>query len=309
MVQYLQKTNRNSFTLRNRKLRRLRGDIWGRLAIAGKNDAISRYLMRLGHTELRRMSKAFSREAKRRVYRNFGIPGFMQTFEYSVKVKAEPKPPQRLKARANYFLIRKRLLAYYSMRLRRKSIRKVFKQKRGPSQKKLSFVTRYIPKYNPSNSLSGRYIYYDYVNKPLAISLESRIDVILHRLNFSDCIYAGRHLIRTKRVFVMGPSRHARESKHKINRKFFYCTRPKKHYHKVPLFHFVTLTRDLTLRRKLYLKHMIYSWKLISYPPDYLMVDYGTMIGLRHRNPGISEIRYPFRGGYLSSFLGAALWF
>lgn len=51
MVKYIQTTNRNTFTSKVKKYKKLRNDIWGRLALRNKKNAITRFI-RVGQIEI-----------------------------------------------------------------------------------------------------------------------------------------------------------------------------------------------------------------------------------------------------------------
>jgi len=156
---------------------------------------------------------------------------------------------------------------------------------------------------NRSSIASYQFIASPHSRGSVGATLESRIDVILYRLNFISSIYEGRRFIQTKKAFVLSPC-----TRNRIYRKFFIFSQLKKHYYKVPLFHFVSLRYDLALYRKVILKNLVYAAKLLSYPPNYFMVTYKTMIGLRLANPPVQKVRYPFHGS-LAYFIGTALYF
>jgi len=180
---------------------------------------------------------------------------------------------------------------------RRKSLRKHF-SRRSIKKRRL----QQIPFYSLA-SKQERFSSLDSQQGSVASIFEARIDVILYRLNFIPSIYDGRRIIKTKKAFVLGPCKRKR-----IYRKFFSFFTLKKHYYKVPLFHFVSLRYDLSLLRKITLKNLVFAAKLLSYPPDYFMVSYKTMIGLRVTNPPLHKVRYPFFGT-LAYFIGTALYF
>jgi len=245
--------------------------------------------------DLRQAIKRRPRNKRKQLYRRFKlVRNFNQKFEYSITVKPESKPKRRLSFRGSLMLMRKKFRAFYGLRYRQKSLRKIFAKvgrKHFTSRNRILITSnsRFVPTF-PSPGLGGS-------------MLESRIDVILYRLNFIQYIYEGRRFLREKKAFVLGPCKRKR-----VYRKFFSFFTLKEHYHKVPLFYFVSLRYDLSLLRKVLLRNLIYARKLMFYPPNYLLVNYKTMIGLRHITPIISKVRYPFRAT-LGNFLGLAVYF
>jgi len=295
MPTYIQRTNRNSFTLRYKKYKRLRSDIWGRLAFINKNNTFMTQMREYAEGDLRRAIKCRPINKRKVLYRRFQLARKLdRNFEYSITIKPRAKRNKRLTFRGSLILIRKKFTAFYGLRYKQKSLRKIFAKvgrKHYTSRNRILITStpRFIPTF-PSAGLGGS-------------MLESRIDVILYRLNFIQYIYEGRRFLREKKAFVLGPCK--RKS---IYRKFFSFFTLKEHYHKVPLFYFVSLRYDLSLLRKVLLCNLIYARKLMFYPPKYLLVNYKTMIGLRHVTPRIGQIRYPFPGT-LSRFLGLAVYF
>jgi ribosomal protein S4 len=297
MVTFIQKTNRNSFTLKYKKYKRLRSDVWGHIAFVNKQNAFTTQMMRFAEQEFKNRIRTYTKRKKKQIYRSFGLTrGFYKPFEYSVTTKAGPKQPKKLTLRGATLILRKKIKAFYYLRLRRKSLRKLFKRK-------LSKACLFNIPTKQSTVTPYKFIASDIAKGSTGATLESRIDVVLYRLNFISSIYDGRRLIRTKGAFVLGPCTRKRSY-----RKFFKFFLLRKNYYKVPLFYFVSLRYDLTLYRKMILLNLLHAAKLVSYPPSYFMVSYKTMIGLRLTNPPVHRVRYPFYGT-LAFFIGTALYF
>lgn len=293
MPSYILKTNRNSFTLRHKKYKRYRSDIWGYIAMQNRKNKFTEQMREFAERDLRSRLRRTSKKRRKILFKRFRLfRNYHGTFQYAVNVKPRPKSKKPLTMRGSLRLLGKKLKAFYYFRLRRKSLRKLFKYR---NLQKARIVTLSVQNKRFFGISAGR--------SAIGAEVESRIDVILYRLNFISTIYDGRRFIKTKRAFVMGPCKRKRNY-----RKFFTFFMLKKHFHKVPLFHFVSLRYDLLLFRKVVLKHLVFAQKLLSYPPNYLMVNYKTMIGLRHINPPMKKVRYPFRGS-LAHFIGAALYY
>jgi ribosomal protein S4 len=298
MVSFIQKTNRNSFTLRYKKYKKFRSDIWGNLAFVNKKNALTTQMRKFAEEDLRKRLRQYPNKKKREIFQRFGLnKGFLRSFEYSVKLKAQAKRKKPLTMRGLMMILRKKLNTFYYCRLKRKSLRKLF------SKKNIKKHRLYNTPIYQTNNASEKFLTPSLTKGSVGSILESRIDVILYRLNFIQSIYEGRSFVKTKKAFVLAPCKNS-----KIYRKFFSFITLKKHYYKVPLFHFVSLRYDLSLLRKVVLINLINASKLLAYPPDYLMVNYKTMIGLRHTNPPVNRIRYPFHGT-LAYFIGTAIYF
>jgi len=67
MVTYIQKTNRNSFTLKYKKYKRLRSDLWGHIAYVNKQNAFTTQMKRFAEQDLRNRMRHFPKRKKRQV--------------------------------------------------------------------------------------------------------------------------------------------------------------------------------------------------------------------------------------------------
>jgi hypothetical protein len=275
MTTYIQKTNKNSFTLRYKKYKKLGSDLWGRIAFVNKKNDFTTHMKNMAEQDIKNRIRFLSKQKKRRIQKRFRLRRKAQLFQYTVLEKPKRVRRNRITARSKLRVLRKKIKAFYYLRLTQKSIRKLVGHR----------------KFRRSNS-----------KNVTSSFLETRFDVMLYRLNFISSIYEGRRIIKTKKAFVLGPSTKT------SNHKFFSTSTMRKAYHQIPIFYFITLNYKLALHRKIYLKNIIYAWKLIAYPPSYLLASYKTMIGLRLNNPKVQKIRYPFRGS-LAHFIGAALYF
>jgi hypothetical protein len=275
MTTFIQKTNKNSFTLRYKRYKKLGSDLWGRIAFANKKNDLTTHMKNIAEQDLKSRIRFLVKRKKKRIQKQFKLRYKPKLFLYSVLER--PKRLRRNKAtrRSKLKSISKKIKTFYNLRLTKRSVRKLINHR----------------KFRRSNS-----------KNVTASFLETRFDVMLYRLNFISSIYEGRRIIRTKKAFVLGPS------KKTSNNKFFSASTMRKAYHQIPLFYFVTLNYKLALIRKIYLKNIIYAWKLVAYPPSYLLASYNTMIGLRLNNPRVQKIRYSFKGS-LAFFIGAALYF
>jgi hypothetical protein len=285
MATFLQRTNPNGFTLKYRKYKQLRSDIWGNLALLNKKNSFFKIMRRYAEIQLRKRIQVFKQKKKRYFKTLFRMNKPRFRFEYNVKAKREPVLKKALNFRSSLRVLRKKLNMFYGFRLRAKPLRKLF-----------SKVNRIIPSQSMLLKNNG----YVLPVRSKKVDLEARIDVILYRLNFIHSVYEGRRFIRGKLAFILKPS--------SDSRRFFNYYTAKKYFHKVPLFHFISLRYDLALLRKYRLINLILASKLLSYPPDYLMVDYRTMIGLRHIPIVINRVRYPFQGT-LAYFIGLAIYY
>jgi hypothetical protein len=285
MTVFIQHTNPNGFTPRYRKYKQLRSDIWGYLAYANKKNDFYKIMRRYAEVQLRKRIRVFKTKKKRYFQRLFRMNKPRFRFEYSVKARREPELKKPLNFRSSLRVLRKKLVMFYNFRLRGKPLRKLFSKANRFVQRRTIFKqgNRYLdPVLSHKNDL------------------EARIDVLLYRLNFIQTVYEGRRFIQGKLAFILKPSTDSG--------KFFHYYTAKKYFHKVPLFHFISLRYDLAIILKYKLINMILANKLLSYPPDYLMVDYRTMIGLRHIPAIPIRVRYPFQGT-LAYFIGLAMYY
>jgi hypothetical protein len=276
MVSYIQKTNRNSFTLRFKKYKRLRSDIWGRIAFANKRNDITTLLKYYGDRDLYHRIRPLSRRRKNIVAEYFKNNRRWKPFEYSITDKPEPPKGRPFSFRSALKLLRKKFLLFYTLRFKSKSLRKRMRQR--------SFSTRYHK-----------------TNKGKAY-IECRADVLLYRCNLSDSIQESRRLIRKHHVFLLGPKA--------INdTRFFSTMLIKKANYQIPVYFLLRLSPAYNIIRKQLLLNYIWSRiKLYAHPPSWILTNYTLMIFLLIQVPVANRVRYIFPGN-LATFLGAALYF
>jgi len=87
MVSYIQATNRNSFTLRFKKYKRLRKDIWGRLALHNKKNYITALIRTYAERDLHHRIRQLPRRKKFRILRKFNFKTRFHQFRYQLKEK------------------------------------------------------------------------------------------------------------------------------------------------------------------------------------------------------------------------------
>lgn len=244
MPAFAQATNPNSFVLRYKRFKYFRSDIWGSLAFHNKKNAFYKVMRRHAQMQLQSRIRFMQRKKKRFIRRAFRTRYTRKSFEYDVTTRPKTSLKKPLKFRSSLQVLRKKLLIFYGFRLRRKPMRKIFaKVNISVGRRKIMVLqnnrfVKPIPKRNIANDL------------------ESRIDIMLYRANFIQTPYEGRRFIREKKAFVLEPAKH--------KDRFFRYYYLKECYHKVPLFHFVTLRYDLALRRKMTLIHLLWAGQLES---------------------------------------------
>jgi ribosomal protein S4 len=248
---------------------------------------------------LKNQLRHHSHKKTQQVFNTLGlVKGFYKPFEYSVSNKKEPELRHRKrKFRVSTLMLRRKIKLFYHLKHTRSALRKLFKRQ---TIKKSVLSNN---SYHAHIKQSKKFYSADVLRGSIGAMLESRFDVVLFRLNLISSIYEGRTIILTKSAFVVKP-----DTRKRIYRKFFTFFLLKKPHYKVPLFYLVSLKYNLSLLRKTVLLNLLYAQKLISYPPNYLLCNYKTMLGLRHINPPVSKIYYPFYGT-LAFFLGTALYF
>jgi len=88
------------------------------------------------------------------------------------------------------------------------------------------------------------------------VRIETRIDVMLYRLNFIPNIWDGRRLIRNKLAYIMTPRHSIQHSfstlwKHlNLRRKFYYYYVARKYFHSVALLNAISVQLSFALQRK-----------------------------------------------------------
>lgn len=279
MVAYIQNTNRNSFSLRNRKYKNLCRDIWGRITLANKKNKITNILTTFAQRDLRNRIQHLSSEAKKKIYGAIKGQYRPPMFEYQVKRQTVHRLRKPYKFRMSLRVLGRAFRYFYQFRNTRKSLRKIF----------AASPVHYKNVTSPSNSYKRNF-------------LERRADVLLYRANFAQDIRKARLLIKYKHFHYLIP----KQKKIKIFITHKLVTRP---YTQIPIFSFFKLTPTLAAKRKTLLHHMLRSGnKLFSLNPKWLYVNYNLMVALLIKNPII--VRYTFvNSKSLATFIGAARYF
>jgi hypothetical protein len=275
MVSYIQKTNRNSFTRRFKKYKRLRSDIWGRIALANRNDAISTFLKFYANRDLTYRTRHLGKRKRKALSHAFRNSRNWKPFTFTITEKAEPIKGRDFKYRSSLKILRKKFLLFYNIRLKSKSLRKVMRAR--------SFRS------STQSKLDKAYI-------------ECRPDVLLYRCNLSENIQQSRMLIRKGQAFMIGP-------KAPKDNRFFTTTLIKKPYHLIPTFFLFRLSPAYSLIRKTMIRNLIWSRiKFFSLPPTWIMPNHTMMLFLLLQAPSAVRVRYVFKGR-LTTFLGAAIYY
>ena len=271
MVTFIQTTNRNAFTLRYRKYKNLRYDLWGRMALANKRNKITNYLkyFAIKDTNFRlkflpRLKQKLIRRAfhshKKRKFNKKRRPFRYKHKSLLGKKTGRQKSPL-LKRRSAIKNLKHTFRFFYGLTFRNKSFRKFIK----------------IKKSNP------------------VVSLEKRIDTLLYRSNFFQTIAESRRFLYKVRIL-------------KKKGKNFSCRRNHLRPHtQIAPFEMVLMTPSLTLKRKNVLFNYILSGnKLHNSRYSYFMINFKLLVIMMIRNPLASEIKYPFCNIPLTKFLGVA---
>ncbi len=300
-MSYIHIQNRNTFTLRYKKYKRLQADIWGNIWRFGKSNKFTRIMAEYAKSDIRR--KVYDlvssrRYAHHKLYKDLQLRRKWNIFHWTILDKPKPKRNRPVQEARSLFYYNKRLTLFYFCRQRRTALRKLYRLKRAP-RRNLGY-NLYFPK-NANNSI--RIVRSSEGIENIGTKLEARIDLLLYRLNFISTVFEGRRFIREKRAFVLRPCERKRSY-----RKFFTYYKLYRYFHKVPLYHFITLRYDMALKRKMILMHMLKSKRWLAYPPNYLMVNYRTLMGFRIFPPKLTQIRYPFPGNF-ALFMGLARYY
>lgn len=276
MIAYIQQTNRNSFTRRYKKYKLLRCDIWGRIALLNKKNYVTSYLKYHANQDVLSRTQQLTRRRRIQVSQNLGIIHNPNAFYYNVAIKATPPKGKMKLHNAMVRLIHKRILLFYSLRFKSKSLRK---------------------RMRTHSTISG----YAGINRDKAY-LEGRADVLLYRCNLGDSIRGCRRLIKYGHVFMLGP-------KAPNDTRFFSCQKIKKSEFQLPIFYMIRLCPAYSLiRKRLIYNYLLARNKFISLPPKWIMPQYGPMLFLLLFLPKVSHVKYLFKGT-LATFLGTALYF
>jgi ribosomal protein S4 len=273
MVSYIQTTNRNSFTLRYKKYKRLRNDVWGRLALRNKKNNVTALIRLYAQRELNKRIRHLIKSKKRRIRKKLKIRYKMTQFQYSIQEKPKVRPGRPYGYRVTFKFLLKTLRFFYNLNKTRSSLRKLF-----------SPIHR---------SVSKRY------NK---MSLERRADVLFYRANFVDTVRQARLFIKKKQLFYLIPN-------HKKKNAFVTQKIIAKPYTQIPLFAFFKPSPLLAYKRKQTLHHALKSRnKFFAIAPKWILFDYKLMLALLIKNPINVKYHFPY-SKTVTSFVGAARYF
>jgi len=273
MVTYIQKTNKNSFTLRFKKYKRLRRDIWGRLALLNKKNYVTAMMRTYAQRELMKRIRNLPKRRKRHIMKKFKIRRKITPFQYAIQEKPRVRLGKPYEFRVSFRFLAKSLQFFYNLRKTKSSLRKLFK----------------------------------HIHKPILKSripffLEHRADVLFYRSNFVDNVHQARLFMKNKHLSYLIP---------KHNKKNSFVTEKTilKPYTQIPVFTFFKLSPFLAFKRKKTLYHALRSRnKLIGTAPEWIYVNYKLMISLLIRNADNVTYHFPYAKN-ISSFLGAAKYF
>jgi len=257
-------------------------------------------MLRFAKRNLRYKLRFLSKRKRVRILKRFSGASYrFRPFNYTLTAKAELKRKKQPRYSGRLRLLVRKYKLFYHLKLRDKSLRKIFRKK--PTTNKFGFVFS-----DPSHT--GRFQVTSGVElNPLKI--ETRLDVLLLRLNLIQYLWDARQIIREKKAFVISPRHHPIKKPISLHRKKLFTFRTLyKYFHHVPLFTFITLRTDLALYRRILIRHLVISHKLLVLPPDHLLMDHSSMVGLRIRNPKANRVRY-FWPGSLVFFIGSALYY
>jgi ribosomal protein S4 len=255
MVSYIQPTNRNSFTLRFKKYKRLRKDIWGRLALQNKKNYVTALIRTYAERDLRNRIRKLPRRKKFRILRKFKFKRRYHQFRYQLKEKPRVLLGKPYPFRIAMKILGRSLIRFYYLRKKRKSLRKLFS----------SFRPGRTPDF----------------------FLEKRADTLFLRANFVDSILQARQFIKHKQLAYLN-------SYQKKKNAFISQKTILKPYTQIPIFTFFKLSPFLAFKRKTVLYHALLSRnKFISLPPKWLLVNYRLLIALTIRIANNIKYIYP----------------
>nr|ADZ99058.1 ribosomal protein S4 [Physarum polycephalum] len=273
MITYIQNTNKNSFTLRFKKYKRLRRDVWGRLALRNKKNYVTAVIRTYAQRELMKRIRNLTRRRKRRIRRKFKIRRKVAQFQYAIQEKPKVRLGKPYEFRVDFRFLAKSLRFFYNLRKTKSSLRKLF-----------------TPIHKPI------------FRKKIPFFLEHRADVLFFRANFVDNINQARLFLKTKQLSYLVP-------KHRKKNSFVTQKIILKPYTQIPIFTFFKLSPLLAFKRKKTLYHALRSRnKLIANAPKWLYVNYKLMIALFIRNARDIKYYFPY-SKKITSFLGAAKYF
>jgi hypothetical protein len=273
MVSFIQTTNRNSFTLRFKKYKRLRNDVWGRLALRNKKNHVTALIKLYAQRELNSRIRSLPRRKKRRIRRKLKIRSKITQFQYTIQEKPKVKLERPYRSRVSLRFLGKTLRFFYYLNKTKSSLRKLFKS-----------VHRSVGK-RYSNSF-----------------IERRADVLFYRSHFAETIRQARLFIKRKQLFSLIPN-HTKKSQF-VSQKII-----PKPYTQIPLFTFFKSSPILAYKSKQSVLHALKSGnKLFCIAPNWIFFDYKLMVAILIKNPINVKYHFPYSKN-INTFRGAFRYF
>jgi hypothetical protein len=270
MIAFIQKSNRNAFTLRYRKYKNLRFDWGGRVALANKKNKLTNYLKFFAFKDTMRRIKILPWIKQKQIKRSLKLLKYRkpQLFtsvntKYNIGKKTGRHKDTFLKRRSAIKNLKHTFRFFYGLSFRKKSFRKFM------SMKKRQPIT----------------------------TLELRIDTILYRCNFFQSISEARRFLSTIRLL--------KKSKKKIN---FVCQRIRfKPHSQIAPFQMILMAPHLAVKRRAVLLNQILSGnKLHNCRYSHFLINFKLLAIIMIRYPIATNIKYPFYTIPLTKFLGVA---
>lgn len=273
---------------KNKIYKKYKVDFWGTIAHSYKQTKIAAYLLYYAEKIIRNFLYKFKKPKQRKfLYSIFSkrlARSVFQKFSFEIKSKARAKEKKPLTFHGRMLELRRKLLIFYTDRYRRKPLRKyTWIARFGRTQTFLfSFGPQKILYFNEKRSFTSYF--------------ETRLDVLLFRSLFTSSMYEARQLVRHRKMVIGNGIKKGGKLKFKI---------PYLHYTSLSPFVVFSLVHSLRIKRKFYLIKELYSFRILNYPSNYLLVNFVTMYAFRL--PMISEkyVTYPFSSRVDISFFGA----
>lgn len=273
MVVYVQKQNRNSFTLRFKRYKMLRYDLWGRISWANRRNNITHYLKYFAAKDTFSRLKILKKKKRRKLRRFLKLsrkykPRLYETNKnkfYIGKMSGNrtgrPKEA-KLKRRSAVRNLKHTFRFFYGLSFRRKSLRKFFT----------------IKSSQPS------------------VALELRIDTLLYRSNFFQTVAEARKFVNFIRLL-----------KNKKISKFICLPNKLKANTQILPYQILVMTPTLTLKRKsVLLNYLRATNKIYNCRYSHILINFRLLAVALLRIPNATEIRFPFSNIPLLRFLGVA---
>jgi ribosomal protein S4 len=272
MIAFIQKSNRNAFTLRYRKYKNLRYDWGGRIALANKRNKITNYLKYFAFKDTMRRIKFLPKLKQNQIKRTFKLLKYRKpklftsdNSKYKIGKKTGRQKDPFLKRRSAIKNLKHTFRFFYGLSFRKKSFRKFM------SMKKRQPIT----------------------------ALELRIDTILYRCNFFQSISESRRFLSCIRIL----------KKKFINKKInFVCQRIRlKPNSQISTFQMILMTPNLAIkRRSILLNNILSGNKLHNCRYSHFLINFKLLAIIMIRYPLAAKIKYPFCNVPLTKFLGVA---